>query len=63
MLESDDKPIPSPCINICTLDADGVCQGCYRTLEEITVWSRLDPAGQRAVLEASRARARGVAAG
>lgn len=63
MTDPDIKPIPSPCINICTLDADGLCQGCYRTVEEITLWSRLDPAGQRAVLEASRARARRVAAG
>lgn len=60
MDQADAKPIPSPCIQVCTLDADGVCEGCYRTVEEITAWSRLDPAAQRAVLEASRARARKV---
>ena len=31
----------SPCINVCTLDAaNGLCQGCFRTLDEISVWSR-----------------------
>lgn len=30
----------SPCINICTLDAaNGFCVGCFRSLDEISVWS------------------------
>ncbi|AXS78637.1 DUF1289 domain-containing protein [Dechloromonas sp. HYN0024] len=34
---------PSPCTNICKMDASlGLCQGCFRTLDEITAWSRLD---------------------
>jgi len=32
----------SPCINVCTLNIDsGLCQGCWRTLDEITRWSRV----------------------
>ena len=32
---SDDY-VPSPCINICTIDPDsGYCMGCSRTQEEI----------------------------
>lgn len=32
----------SPCINRCTLDAArNLCQGCWRTLDEITAWSRI----------------------
>ena len=43
-------PVPSPCVNICKIDADsGVCFGCRRTLDEIAAWSRLDDAGKRAV--------------
>lgn len=43
--------IPSPCINVCRIDGDsGLCTGCYRTLDEITVWSRLDDRGRRGVL-------------
>lgn len=30
--------------------ATGYCLGCYRTIEEITAWSRLDDAGKRAIL-------------
>ncbi|QID16563.1 DUF1289 domain-containing protein [Nitrogeniibacter mangrovi] len=45
--------IESPCINICKLDeATGYCIGCFRSVHEITVWSRLDEAGKRAVLDA-----------
>ena len=32
--------ISSPCINVCQMDEDGLyCQGCWRTLDEISVWS------------------------
>ncbi|WP_234981489.1 DUF1289 domain-containing protein [Fontimonas thermophila] len=34
--------IPSPCIQVCTLDAKGVCTGCYRTLREIAEWPTAD---------------------
>lgn len=43
-------PVPSPCINVCRIDADcGLCSGCLRTLDEIAAWSRLDDAGRREV--------------
>ena len=29
--------------------ASGLCDGCWRTLDEITVWSRLDDDEKRAV--------------
>ena len=33
-------PLPSPCINVCTMDqASGLCQGCRRTIPEIIAWS------------------------
>ncbi|UCV23081.1 DUF1289 domain-containing protein [Ferribacterium limneticum] len=42
---------PSPCINICKMDANnGLCQGCLRTIDEITAWSRLDAAEQQHIL-------------
>lgn len=31
-------PIPSPCIQVCTHDADNICLGCYRSMEEIRLW-------------------------
>lgn len=31
--------IESPCIGICTIDeANGFCQGCHRTIDEIKSW-------------------------
>ncbi len=30
--------VPSPCIGICRLDAQELCVGCGRTLDEIAEW-------------------------
>jgi uncharacterized protein len=36
--------VDSPCIKLCTIHpVERLCIGCYRTIEEITVWSRLPP--------------------
>ncbi len=36
--------VDSPCIKLCTIHpVERLCIGCYRTIEEITVWSRLAP--------------------
>ena len=44
---------PSPCINVCKMDgASGLCIGCYRTIEEITLWSRLDDTDRQEILRA-----------
>lgn len=40
--------VPSPCISICRISADtGWCEGCFRTLGEISAWSRSGPDAQR----------------
>lgn len=45
--------LPSPCINICKMDAQsGLCLGCFRTIEEIAGWSRADETTQAAILAA-----------
>ena len=47
---NDDKPVPSPCVSVCNMDAEGVfCTGCLRTLDELRAWSTLDNVGKRAV--------------
>jgi predicted Fe-S protein YdhL (DUF1289 family) len=33
------KPMLSPCIGICHLDAGGLCEGCHRTADEIARWT------------------------
>ena len=40
----------SPCINVCVLDADGVCQGCFRTIDEIAGWGRMTAVEQWGVM-------------
>jgi predicted Fe-S protein YdhL (DUF1289 family) len=42
--------VPSPCIDICRLDAQGMCIGCGRTLGEIAEWSRAGDARRREIL-------------
>jgi len=45
--------IPSPCINVCRMSADtGLCEGCFRSLDEIARWNRQDDAGKCRILEA-----------
>jgi uncharacterized protein len=49
--------VPSPCINICRMDeASGWCEGCLRTIDEISGWSTYDDASKRAVWDALDAR-------
>lgn len=45
------SPAPSPCINLCQMDATRtLCLGCRRTLAEIAGWSRMDDAARHQVL-------------
>jgi uncharacterized protein len=40
-------PVSSPCCGVCRMDAASkLCQGCWRTLEEIAAWSQLDNTGK-----------------
>jgi predicted Fe-S protein YdhL (DUF1289 family) len=49
--------VPSPCINICRMDAaTGWCEGCQRTLQEISTWSGMSGADKRAIWQALAAR-------
>ena len=43
--EPAERP-PSPCINVCSLDAHGYCVGCLRTGEEIGRWMSMSAAEQ-----------------
>lgn len=45
-----EKPLASPCINICALDDADICIGCQRSIAEITQWGRMSNAERRQVL-------------
>lgn len=50
--------LPSPCVNICRLDAtEQWCLGCLRTLEELRQWGSADAATQRHIWQRILARA------
>ena len=36
------RPVRSPCISVCRMDADsGLCEGCWRTIGEIASWGSM----------------------
>jgi predicted Fe-S protein YdhL (DUF1289 family) len=52
-------PVPgvaSPCIGVCRLGDDDICEGCLRTLDEIAEWSSVGDDRRRAILDAVAAR-------
>ena len=43
--------IESPCIKICVIHpVERICAGCLRTIDEISVWSRLTAAERVAIM-------------
>jgi predicted Fe-S protein YdhL (DUF1289 family) len=44
------QPVPSPCISVCRMDAaSGLCEGCFRTLDEIAAWGLASEEDKRQV--------------
>jgi uncharacterized protein len=42
--------VPSPCTDVCRVDPiTGWCEGCLRTIDEITAWGALDDRAKREV--------------
>ncbi|MEX5726783.1 putative Fe-S protein YdhL (DUF1289 family) [Rhodovulum iodosum] len=61
---SDETParpaagIASPCNRVCTVDrASRLCTGCLRTIDEITLWTRMSDAARQEVMAELPARA------
>ena len=53
-----ERPVRSPCVQVCALDDDDVCTGCQRTATEITRWGLMTNEQRREVLKACEQRAR-----
>ena len=47
---SMDEP-QSPCISICLLDEENICQGCFRSADEITDWLMASAQQKRDILK------------
>ena len=52
-----EKPVASPCVQVCALDEADICIGCQRSAAEITRWGRMDNAERRQVLARCNERA------
>lgn len=59
--ENDDpntanESVESPCIGLCCLDDRDICVGCYRSVEEITLWGSQQDNWRKMVLLKARQR-------
>lgn len=48
--------VASPCIGVCRLTDSGMCEGCLRTVDEISAWASMDEADRQVVISALAAR-------
>ena len=49
--------LPSPCISICKLNkSTGFCDGCFRTINEISQWPSMTDVERMSLLETLRKR-------
>jgi len=42
--------IASPCVGVCALDANDICEGCFRSVSEITRWAGMDTEEKKRVI-------------
>ncbi|KLU22864.1 hypothetical protein EOS_28065 [Caballeronia mineralivorans PML1(12)] len=54
------ETVASPCIDVCRMNpSTGLCDGCFRTIDEIAGWSSFDDTQKAAVLKQAEAREKG----
>ncbi|MEQ9257693.1 MAG: DUF1289 domain-containing protein [Roseovarius sp.] len=47
------KEIESPCVRVCVVHPEArICTGCFRTVDEISRWSRMTPDERREIMAA-----------
>ena len=49
------QSIASPCLNVCKIKKN-ICIGCFRTLDEISVWSNLSNEKRNKIMESLKKR-------
>ena len=52
---NEEEPL-SPCISVCVLDEDNICQGCFRSAEEVADWLMSSAQRKREILQSAEAR-------
>lgn len=44
--------VESPCVQICVVHpTERICTGCYRTMDEITRWSKMDSSERAEIMQ------------
>ena len=51
-MSESNLPVKSPCIEVCALDGNDLCIGCYRTANEIIEWFSAGDQRKREILAA-----------
>lgn len=52
------EEVESPCVKLCVVHPEErICVGCFRSIDEISSWSRLTPAERSAIMADLPARA------
>lgn len=44
-------PILTPCIGVCVIGADDLCDGCHRTRNEIALWTQMSDSERLQLME------------
>ncbi|MBA1237651.1 DUF1289 domain-containing protein [Pseudomonas kunmingensis] len=50
-MNTQEKPVASPCVSLCALDEDDLCVGCQRSADEIRRWGLMGNEERRDVLQ------------
>ena len=50
-MNTNQNRLSSPCIRKCCLNDDNICLGCFRSINEITLWTQVDEKTRRHFLD------------
>jgi predicted Fe-S protein YdhL (DUF1289 family) len=53
---SSQDAVESPCIDVCAVNPNGICLGCYRSLDEIACWSSVTDETRREIKRSAEKR-------
>lgn len=50
-MNENERIVQSPCVRNCCLNGDDICLGCFRSLQEICIWSQSDDLKRTSILQ------------
>ncbi len=56
MTAMSETEVESPCVGICVVDEEDICEGCGRSMDEIAGWLRMNNAERAAAVRQARQR-------